>query len=130
MPFLGKLFPKKLQILILFTLFFQLLPLNLQIFAIFFSQKMLILTIFSQKSAILKNFPILKVKNMGKFFHNFFASRGKNNFFGRIFTYVNQAENHYQLKHQVRLKLQGLPEIEDLGQSCNEYLQRFWRSTL
>ena len=37
---------------------------------------------FSQKSAISKNFPLLKVKNMEKFFHNFFAHWGKNDFFG------------------------------------------------
>ena len=49
---------------------------------------MLILTIFSQKSAIFKNFPLLKVKNMGKVFHNFFADWGNNKLFGRIFTYA------------------------------------------
>ena len=44
----------------------------------------LILAIFPQKSAFSKN---LKVKNMGKVFHNFFADWGNNKFFGRIFTY-------------------------------------------
>ena len=33
-----------------------------------------------QNSAIFDNFPLLKVKNMGKFFHNFFAGWGKNKF--------------------------------------------------
>ena len=59
----------KVQILILFTLksaiFFQFLTLNFQIFEIF-PQKMLILTILSQRIGILDNFPLLKVKNMGK----------------------------------------------------------------
>ena len=41
------------------------------------------MTIFSQKSAILKNFQLLKVENMGKVFHNFFADWGKNQFFGQ-----------------------------------------------
>ena len=49
---------------------------------------MLILTIFSQKSASLDNFPLLKVTNMGIFFHNFFAGGGKIDFCGRIFTDV------------------------------------------
>ena len=53
-----------------------------------FPQKMPILTIFSQKSAILDNFLLLKVNNMGKFFHNFSAERGKIDFCGRIFTYI------------------------------------------
>ena len=47
-----------------------------------------ILTIFSQKSAILDNFLLLKVKNMGKFFHKFFADLGEIKIFGRIFTYA------------------------------------------
>ena len=59
----------EVQILILFTLesaiFFQFLTLNFQIFEIF-PPRMLILTILSLKSAILDNFPLLKVKNMGK----------------------------------------------------------------
>ena len=50
----------------------------------FFPQIMLILTISSQKSAILDNFPLLKVKNMGKFFHNFYARQGKSRFFWQI----------------------------------------------
>ena len=50
----------------------QLLPLNLQIFAIF-PKKCYFWQFFSQKCAILDNFPLLKVKIMGKFFHNFFA---------------------------------------------------------
>ena len=45
--------------------FFQFLTLNFQIFEIF-PQKMLILTILSQRIGILDNFPLLKVKNMGK----------------------------------------------------------------
>ena len=89
--------------MILFTLFFQFLPLNLKIFAIF-PQKMLILTIFSQRSAISKNFPLLKVKIWGKFF-TIFSLTGENiNFFYRIFTYgsveskmVNQQLFQYKL---------------------------------
>ena len=38
--------------------------------------------IFTQKSVYLDNFPLLKVKNMGKFFHNSFADQGKNVFWG------------------------------------------------
>ena len=38
------------------------------------------------KSAIFDNFPLLKVENMGKFFHNFLLPRKKIDFFGRIFT--------------------------------------------
>ena len=59
------------------TFSIQFLPLNLKIFSMF-TQKMLILTIFSKKSAVLNYFPLLKVKNMGKFFHNFLAGWGKN----------------------------------------------------
>ena len=43
--------------------------------------KMLFSTNIYQKRALLDNFPLLKVKNIGKFFHNFFISRGKNRFF-------------------------------------------------
>ena len=71
-----------MQILILITWnvqFFQFLPTKLQIFDN--------LTIFPPKNAILDNFPLLKMKNMGKFFHNFFVGQGKNRFFGRILTY-------------------------------------------
>ena len=64
------------------------LPLDLQIFAIY-TQKSAIF----DKSAILDNFPLLKVENMGKFFHNFFRWPGKNLFFGRIFTYVGYQYN-------------------------------------
>ena len=42
---------------------------------------MLILTIFSQKSVILDNFPFMKVRNI------FSLAREKIYFFGRIFTY-------------------------------------------
>ena len=44
-----------------------------------FPLKMLILTNFP-KNEILNNFPLLKVKNMGKFFHNFFTGWEKVNF--------------------------------------------------
>jgi len=50
---------------------------------------MIIMTIFSKKGAILDNFPLLKVKIWGDF-SQFFASRGKHRFFGRIFTYVHR----------------------------------------
>ena len=53
------------------------------IFWVFLLNPSLILAIFPQKSAFSKN---LKVKNMGKVFHNFFADWGNNKFFGRIFT--------------------------------------------
>ena len=36
---------------------------------------------FFPKGAISKNFPLLKVKKLGKVFHNFFADWGKNKFF-------------------------------------------------
>ena len=49
---------------------------------------MLILTIFSQRSAILDNFPLLKVKNRGEIFHNFLPTGEIINLVGRIFTYV------------------------------------------
>ena len=61
--------PTKVQILIIFAMFS------------IFTPKMQILTIFSHKSAILDNIPLLKVKNVGKFFHNFFTGPGKNRFF-------------------------------------------------
>ena len=48
------------------------LPLDLQIFEIY-TQK----SANFDKSAILDNFPLLKVENMGKFFHNFFRWPGK-----------------------------------------------------
>ena len=53
--------------------FFQFLTLNFQIFEII-PQKMLILTILSQKTAIFDNFPLLKEKDIGKlslFFETF-----------------------------------------------------------
>ena len=56
----------------------QFKPQKVQILT-FFEGK--ILTIFSKRSAILDNFPLQKVKNMGKFFHNFFDGWGKNIFF-------------------------------------------------
>ena len=46
-----------------------------------FPKKVYILTIFPQKSANLDTFPLLKVKNRGKLFHNFFAQWGKNKIF-------------------------------------------------
>ena len=56
----------------------QFKPQKVQILT-FFEGK--ILAIFSKRSAILDNFPLQKVKNMGKFFHNFFDGWGKNIFF-------------------------------------------------
>ena len=49
---------------------------------------MLILAIFSQISAILDNFPLPKVKNMGKFFHIFLLAMEKTDYCGRISTYA------------------------------------------
>ena len=46
------------------------------------------MTTFSPKSANLDTFPLLKVKNRGKLFHNILAHQGKNIFFGRIITYA------------------------------------------
>ena len=46
-----------------------------------FTQILVVLTIFSQNIPILDNSPLLKVKNMGKFFHNIFVGRGKCRFF-------------------------------------------------
>ena len=83
----GNFSPQKCKFWYFLPYFFPILSPKFANFAIFL-QKMLILTIFSQKSAILKNFPLLKVKNMGKVFHNFFANKGKTYFFGRIFTNV------------------------------------------
>jgi len=55
------------QILILFTLFFSIFTPE---FANFPPKNANLENVFP-KSAIFKNFPPLKVKNMGKFFHNF-----------------------------------------------------------
>ena len=49
----------------------------MQIFAIY-TPKSANFYNFSPIIAILDNFPVLKVKNMGKFFHNCFAGWGKN----------------------------------------------------
>ena len=56
----------------------QFIPKIVQILTIF--PKKANLENISQKSTILDNFPFLKVKNMGKFFHYFFAGWGKNRF--------------------------------------------------
>ena len=61
---------------------------------------MLILTIFSQKSAILKNFPILKVKNMGKVFHKFFADWGYNIIFWAEYSPMFETKINLLIQHQ------------------------------
>ena len=43
---------------------------------------------FVQKKCNLDTLPLLKVKNREKLFHIIFAHQGKNNFLGRIFTYL------------------------------------------
>ena len=75
----GNFNPKKGKFWYILPYKIQFLPLNLQIFAVYI-QKSANFDIFSQISAILDNFPLLKVKNMGKFFHNFVTGRGKNRF--------------------------------------------------
>ena len=52
-----------------------------------FSQKCANLNNSFKKGVNLDAFPLLKVKNRGKLFHNFFASGKNMNFCGRIFNY-------------------------------------------
>ena len=74
---------------------------------------MLILTIYSPKSAILDNYPLLKVKIMGKFFHNFFGDWGKNNFFWQnIHLWVTQVT---QMVTHRTLVLRGSLGLSKLG---------------
>ena len=89
---------------------FQFLPLNLQ----FIPKIVQILTIFpkkanleniSQKSTILDNFPFLKVKNMGKFFHNFFAGWGKNRFLWQNIHLCNQVSSFIQSANDSQAEL-------------------------
>ena len=80
----GTFNPKKCKFFILFTLknaIFSIFTPWICKFLQFYPPKMLILTIFAQKSAIFGNFPLLKVKNRGEFFQNFYGDRGKNRFF-------------------------------------------------
>ena len=75
---------------------------------------MLIFAIFSQKSAILNNFPLLEVKIGGNFCTLFFLAGKRIYFCGRIFTYAN---------HRLGKWLSSSHLIQDepyhiLGRSC------------
>ena len=82
----GKLFPQNVQILILFTLFFQFLPLNLQIFCNF-SPKIAHFYNFFPKECNFEKFSTSVSKKYGESFSQFFHNCGKSQFFCRIFTY-------------------------------------------
>ena len=66
-----------MQILILFTLFFSIFTPKFANFCNFSPKNVNLDNFFPKKSAILDNFPLLKVKT----WENFFVVRGKNRFF-------------------------------------------------